>query len=478
MFDVAVIGAGVVGGMIARELSRYNITVCILEKENDVCLGASKANSAIVHAGFDAKEGSLKALLNVKGSEMMERVTSELGVPYKRNGSIVLGFSENDRKELEKLLQRGIINGVKGLKILEREELRALEKNISDEASCALYAPSGAIVCPYELTVAAIGNAMDNAVALKTNFCVKEIKKLDKGYRVFSECDFIDADVVINAAGINSDTVASMISDTSFNVHPRRGEYLLLDNECGCHITHTIFTVPTKMGKGILVTPTVDNNILLGPTSEDIFDKNDKSVTGFGIEKVKSLASQSVKNIPYEKVITSFCGLRSVGSSGDFIINSPKKGFINVAGIESPGLTASPAIAVYVRQLLEKECGKLSKKVSFNPNRRPMHYFKNASNAEKNKIIKENPAFGKIVCRCEKVTEGEILDALRQNPKACDLDGVKRRTRAQMGRCQGGFCTPSIMDIISRELSIPYENVTKNGNDSKIVFGKRGEECD
>ncbi len=474
MFDVAIIGGGVAGGMIARELSKYDLKICILEKENDVCMGSSKANSAIVHAGFDAKEGSLKAKLNVLGSQMMEEITKELGVPYKKNGSLVLAFSDEERKTIEELLSRGIKNGVKGLKVLEKEELKALEENVSDEAICALYAPGGAIVCPYELTVAAIGNAMDNGAELKLNFDVKSIDKNDGTFVVSSGNESIEARYVINAAGINSDKIAKLAGDNSFDVHPRSGEYILLDKECGNLVSHTIFVVPGKMGKGILVTPTVDNNVLLGPTSVDLTDKDNKEITEGGLEAVKSGAGKSVKNLPLNMAITSFCGLRSVGSTGDFIINSPVAGFVNVAGIESPGLSASPAIAIYVKELLENLGLKLTEKPDFNPVRKPMHYFRNASVAEKNKIIKKDKSFGKIVCRCEKVTEGEILDALRRNPKARDLDGVKRRTRAQMGRCQGGFCSPSIMELISKELEIPFEKVNKSGENSEIVIGKKG----
>ena len=473
MFDVAIIGSGVVGAMISRELSKFNLSICILEKENDVCMGSSKANSAIVHAGFDAKEGSLKALLNVKGSEMMEKVTTELGVPYKRNGSLVLAFNEEERQLIKSLLDRGIKNGVKNLKIVEKDELKELEPNVSEIAVCALYAPTGGIVCPYELTVAAIGNAMDNGAELKLNFEVISISKNENHFTVYSDNDKIDAKFVINAAGINSDKIANLVGDNSFTVHPRSGEYILLDKECGNMVKHTVFVAPGKMGKGILVSPTVDNNVLLGPTSTDIFDKDDKDVTDIGLEAVKNGANKSIKGLPINMAITSFCGLRAVGSTGDFIINSPVKGFINVAGIESPGLSAAPAISVYVREMVEKEM-MLTRKESYVSTRKPMHYFRNSSTKEKNEIIKKDKSFGKIVCRCEKVTEGEILEALRRNPKARDLDGVKRRTRAQMGRCQGGFCSATIMELISKELNIPFEKVSKNGEKSEIVVGKKG----
>ncbi|MFA7637103.1 MAG: NAD(P)/FAD-dependent oxidoreductase [Monoglobales bacterium] len=475
MFDVAIIGAGVVGGMIARKLSSYKLNICILEKENDVAMGASKANSAIVHAGFDAKEGSLKAQLNVKGSEMMEKVTGELGVKYQRNGSLVLGFDVEDKKTLEILLERGIKNGVRGLEIIDKSRLAELEKNISDKAIFALYAPTGAIVCPYELTVAAIGNAMDNGVALKCNFKVDEIKKHDGYFEINSENDSVMARYIINAAGLFSDEIAKMVGDNSFEVNPRKGEYILLDKKCGEMVGHTIFRTPSKMGKGILVSPTVDGNLILGPTSVDVEDKDDNSTTAEGFEKIIAQAGICISGIPLGKTITSFCGLRAAGDTGDFIINSPEKRFINVAGIESPGLTASPAIAEYVADLLVGQGLDLEQNESFTPYRKPMHAFREMSIIEKNEIIKGNPAYGRIVCRCEGVTEGEIIEAIRTNPKANDLDGVKRRTRAQMGRCQGGFCGPQIVEILSKVLNIPYENVTKFGGSSYINIGKTKE---
>ena len=475
MYDVAVIGAGVVGGMIARKLSSYNIKVCILEKESDVAMGATKANSAIVHAGFDAKEGSLKAKLNVKGSEMMPLVTKELGVKYKLNGSLVIGFNEEDENTIKELYERGIKNGVKGLEVLSKEKVKELEKNISDNVTCALYAPSGAIVCPYELTVAAIGNAMDNGVDLMLNFEVDDIQKKGENYTIKSSDKSIESRYVINAAGLFTDKIAQMVGDSSFKIHPRRGEYILLDKECGDIVSHTIFRTPSKLGKGILVSPTVDGNLLTGPTSVDMEDKTDKSTTSGGFAHIIKEANENVNGIPFGKTITSFCGLRAAGNTGDFIINSPQKGFINVAGIESPGLSASPAIAEYVTEMLCEQGLVLTSKENYNPIRKPMHTFKNASIEEKNEIIKKNPSYGRIICRCETVSEGEILEAIRTNPRPTDLDGVKRRTRSQMGRCQGGFCSPYITELLAKELNIPYEQVTKFGGNSVINVGKTKE---
>lgn len=470
MYDVVIIGAGVIGAITARTLSKYDLRICILEREADVAMGATKANSAIVHAGFDAKEGSLKAKLNVRGAQMMPEICRQLGVMYENNGSLVVGFHQQDRAVLESLLERGIKNGVPGLRILEKEELLQLEPNLSDEVLCALYAPTGAIVCPYNLTVAAIGNAMDNGADLKCNFEVCAIEEMEDGYRLRSETEQVEARCVINCAGCYSDKVAACVDDHSFTVHPRKGEYVLLDRECGNLVEHTVFPTPGKMGKGILVTPTVHGNLLLGPTSEDMQDKENKETTQTGMDKVLASAGKTLRNLPAGKAITSFCGLRAVGSTGDFIINAPKKGFINAAGIESPGLSASPAIAEYIVSMLPSQGFCLEPREGYNPIRKPMHAFHNASIEEKNVWIKKDPAYGKIVCRCEGITEGEILEAIRTNPKATDLDGVKRRTRGQMGRCQGGFCSPYIAELLAREWGIPLEQVTKFGGKSQIIL--------
>ena len=471
MYDIVIIGAGVVGGMIARTLAKYDLKLCIVDKENDVAMGATRANSAIVHAGFDAKEGSMKAKMNVRGSEMMEQVTSELGVKYKRNESLVVAF-ENEREEVEAIYKRGLANGVKGLSIIEKEELMALEPNLNPELSCALRAETGAIVCPYELTVAAIGNAMDNGAELALNFRVTDIKKADGKYIVCAEDGReLEAKYVINSAGVYSDEIAKLTGDADFTVTPRRGEYMILDKECGNLTQRTIFHTPTKMGKGILVSPTVDGNLLLGPTAVNIEDKEDNSTTPEGFATIFEKSGENVAGIPFGKVITSFCGLRAVGSVGDFIIKL-RDGILTLGGIESPGLTSAPAIGEYVEKLLLEDGLKAEVKADYNPIRKPAHYFRELSMEEKNEIIKRDPRYGRIVCRCEGVTEGEIVEAIHTNPGATDVDGVKRRTRGGMGRCQGGFCSPIVVDILARELNIPFESVTKFGKGSVINYGK------
>ena len=476
MFDAAVIGAGVVGALVSRELTRFGMRVAILERGGDVALGATRANSAIVHAGYDAKEGTLKARLNVRGSKIMESVCQNLGVKYKRNGSLVVGFNEEDRRTLDALLQRGRNNGVEGLSILERDELLKIEKNIGDGVVCALYAPTGAIVCPYELCIAAVGNAMDNGAELFLDFEVTSIKNLGDYYEISSKDGKVtEATYVVNCAGVHSDDIARLVGDDSFSVRARRGEYLLLDRECGDTVSHTIFRCPSKMGKGVLVSPTVDGNLLVGPTADDIDDKEDTKTTAAALTKVRTLASEQVSGIAFNKVITSFSGLRSTGSTGDFIIGSPAPRFLNIAGIESPGLSSAPAIAEYAVMMLREMGASLWKREDFNPHRKPLHYFSSLSKEEKNEIIKKRPEYAHVICRCETVTEGEILDAIRTNPKPRDLDGVKRRTRATMGRCQGGFCTPYIVELLARELGIDHCQVTKSGGKSFINLGRTKE---
>ncbi len=467
MQKIAVIGAGVIGGFVARELAKYNFDITLIEKGVDVCSGASRANSGIVHGGFDAVEGSLKAKFNVLGNKLMPSVCKELGVKYKNNGSLVLSYEENT-SALETLKTRGETNGVKGLEILDGERVLELQPNISDAVKYALYAPTGGIVCPYNLTFAVIGNAMDNGVKLLTNFEVVDIKS---GFEIISKDGRkVQADYIINCAGGGSQIIANMLGDYSFKIGYRKGEYMLLDNSTGNFSKCTLFTLPTKAGKGVLVSPTVDGNTILGPTSVEENDY-DVSVRQPAFDEIKENANKMCKNLPLNCVITSFAGVRAYCDRHDFIIEESKvNGLYNVVGIESPGLTASPAIGEYVAEFVAKKFNATVNE-SFNPHRKPSDYFKLLSDEEKNKIIKEKPEYGKIICRCESVTLGEILDAMRINPKATTIDGIKLRTRAGMGRCQSGFCQPSVLETIVAEYGIPFDKVSKNGGNSKIITG-------
>lgn len=472
MFDVIVIGGGVTGGLVLRELTKYRLRAALLEKENDVCMGASKANSGIVHAGFDAAPDSLKAKFNVLGNKMMPQVCRELGVKYKNNGSLVVAFSDEDVKTINALKVRGEKNGVEGLEIVDKTRLREMEKNVSDEAVAALYAPTGGIVCPYELTIAAIGNAMDNGAELFTDFEVVSIRKQRDIFTV-SAADgrSVEGRIVINCAGLASGKIASLVGDDYITVNGRKGEYILLDRESGDFVNHTLFFTPTRLGKGILVTQTADNNILLGPTAEEGITDTATSADGlaFVIEKARKMC----KNPPLFNTITSFAGVRAYSDKHDFIIEESKnvKGVIHCAGIESPGLTASPAIAKYVAETLVGGMLPLTKNDKFNGIRTPGYFFKDLSIEEKNEIIQRDSSYGKIVCRCEQITEGEILRAIRENPPAKDIDGVKRRTRAGMGRCQGGFCQPYVAELIAKEQNKRLDEITKSGKGSYLLTG-------
>lgn len=474
MFDVLVIGGGVIGATILRELTKYNLKVALAEKESDVSMGQSKANSGIVHAGYDAKEGSNKAKFNVLGNKMMKAYAEELGVKYKNNGSLVVAYAENEIEILKELKARGEKNGVSDLYIINKEELKNLEPNIGDGAVGALYAKTGGIVCPYELTIASVGNAMDNGAEVLLNFEVASAQKLKNGFKVYSSDDrVVECKVVINCAGLNSGKIAKLFGDDSFEIGGRKGEYILLDRESGNFVSHTIFKTPTEKGKGILVTQTVDGNILLGPTAE-LVDNGSTNTSENGLSFVLKTANEMCSKVPTYNTITSFAGVRAYSDRHDFIIEESKlcKNLINVAGIESPGLTSAPAIAKYVVEDIISNILPLVKNESFDGKRAPDYFFKNLSIEEKNALIKKDPRYGKIVCRCEEITEGEIVKAIHENPKATTVDGVKRRVRAGMGRCQGGFCQPHVAEIIARELNIPITEVTKSGKNSMLLVGK------
>ncbi|MBQ2775210.1 MAG: NAD(P)/FAD-dependent oxidoreductase [Clostridia bacterium] len=474
-YDVAIIGAGVTGAMIARELSRYNIKTALIERCSDMAMGTTKANSAIVHAGFDAVPGTLKAKLNVEGTSIMPELCSVLHVPFKPIGSYVVAFSKDEIEHLEKLKARGEENGVPGLRILNSDELHKEEPNLNEKAVAALFAPTAGIVCPYELTIATVENAVTNGVEFIRNFNVIAIdKNADGNFVLKSEDKTIEAEYVINAAGSFCDQVASLIGDDSITIIPRKGEYMLMDRAVGNKVSHVIFQCPSKMGKGILVTPTVDGNLLIGPSAIDIEEKDDCATTADGLDGVFKTALKSVPSLTTREIITSFAGIRAHSPTDDFIIESSSKDdkFINVAGIESPGLSSAPAIGVYVCNMVIEAMGGAEKNVDFVPGRPAPVRFREMNTEERKALIEKNNAYGRIICRCETITEGEIIDAIHAPAGAIDVDGVKRRTRAGMGRCQGGFCGSKVVEILARELGQELDEITKCGGESKILFGR------
>ncbi len=477
-YDVVVIGAGVVGSMITRELSKLDMNLVLLEKCGDVAMGSSKANSAIVHAGFDAEAGSLKAKLNVQGASLMAYYCNKLSVPYKNIGSLVVAYSWDDMQTLETLFERGFENGVPNMEIISQEKLRTMEPYISEEAIGALWAPTAGIVSPYELTIAAAENAIMNGARIKRNSGVFDIEYKNNMFYLSTATGVIKSKYVINCAGIFSDKIANMIGDTSFKLIPRKGEYYLLDKTEKKMVNHVLFQCPSPMGKGILVTPTAHGNVLMGPTAIDLdFDsKLDVDTTIEGLNEVKSSVNRVIPQLTTRNVITSFAGLRAhrAGDDCDFIIGPSKANdhFINVAGIESPGLTAAPAIARYVGKMFRKMAPEYEKKEEFISRRPAPIRMAELSPEERAEIVKKDPRYGRIICRCEGITEGEIIDAIKAPCGARDVDAVKRRTRSGMGRCQGGFCGSKVVEILSRELDIPMNKVTKHGNGSKILYNK------
>ncbi len=476
MYDVVIIGAGVSGAAIARELAKWELKVLVLERGFDVCEGTSKANSGIVHAGYDAKSGTLKAKLNVAGSRRMEALSRELDFPYRKNGSMVLCFDEKDLGKLEELKLRGETNGVSHIRILDKEEVLQREPAVSKDVVAALYAPDGAVVCPFGLNIALAENAAENGVEFLFDREVEEIKRLEEGYCLKAGEEVFHAKVVVNAAGVYADRIHNMISEDEMKITPRRGEYLLYDKAVGGLVESTLFQLPTALGKGILVTPTVHGNLLTGPTALDLEDKEGTETSRDGMGAIQSKSMQSVPGLPEKSVITSFAGLRahvtkvpdSMKEYGeDFLIGevADAPGFIDVAGIESPGLSCAPALGEYVADMV-REILKPEKKHNFFATRKGIPGMALASRELRQELIEKDSAYGNVICRCEMVTEGEILAAIHRPLGATTTDGIKRRTRAGMGRCQSGFCNPKVVEILARELGIDESMVRKSGEDS------------
>lgn len=475
MKDVIIIGGGVVGCSVARELSRFDADILLLERGNDVSVGTSKANSGIVHGGYDAKPGTLKAKFNVAGNGMFDALARELDFPFKRNGSMVLCFDKADIGKLLELKEQGVKNGVQGLYVLEGyEAVKAMEPYVSENVVAALVVPNGGIVSPYEMTIAYAENAATNGVEFRFGSEVTAIDRIDGGLQVTCADGFTaQAKYVVNAAGVYADVINNMISPDKMHITARKGDYELLDKTCGYMASHTLFQMPTKMGKGVLVTPTCHGNILVGPTATDVTDKDDVATTPEELASAFDRALLTMPSLNRRNIITQFSGLRAHLDTDDFVIgeSAAVKGLYNVAGIESPGLSSAPAIAAHVAEEIAQKLS-LGINANFVAERKGIPHFATLSDEERQKLVAENPLYGRIVCRCETVTEGEIVEAIRRKPGAVDMDGVKRRTRQGMGRCQAGFCTPRVMEILSRELGVPMTEVTKRGGNSQFVIGR------
>lgn len=470
-YDVVIIGAGAVGSAIARELSRYEGKILVLERCSDVCEGTSKANSAIVHAGFDAEPSTLKAKMNLRGNELMDKLSEELDIPFQRIGALVTCLDQAELPRLQALYERGLKNGVPKMKLLSGDEARALEPNLTDTVCGALLAETSGVVCPFELTLGMAESAKKNGVEFRFDTEVTDFTKRSDGWVVHCGAEQIETRAVVNASGCYSDVLHNLVCEEKLKIVPRRGEYLLLDHTVGGHVQHTVFQLPGKLGKGILVSPTVHGNLLLGPTAAEGDDRENTATTAQGLAEVAEKSALAVKDVPLRQVITSFSGLRAHETGDDFILQESAHGFFDAAGIESPGLTSAPAIGEYLAKMIAQKLS-LSENKQFDPIRKAVPRIKELSFEERAEKIAQNPAYGSIVCRCEEISEGEIVDAIHGIIGATTLDGVKRRTRAGMGRCQSGFCSPRVMELLSRELSRDLRDIRKNNKASTVVVEK------
>lgn len=474
MIDVAVIGTGIMGAAVARELSKYELNILILDKDNDVSCGTTKANSAIVHAGYDAKEGSLMAKYNVAGNAMYEELCKEVDAPFRKVGSYVLAFSEKEREHLELLYKRGLSNGVPELEIIEAEEIQKREPHVSKEAVAALYAGTAGITGPWELAIKLVENAMENGAELKLNAEVVNIEKVGEYFKLtLKNGEIIETKTVINAAGVYADILNNMISKKTFKITPRIGEYYLLDKVQGYLTDSVIFQCPTEMGKGILVAKTAHGNIIAGPTASDVEDREDVGNTQEGLDTIKQFAVKSIKGINFRDNIRNFSGLRAEADTGDFILGEAEdvKGFFNMAGTKSPGLSSAPAMAIDLAEMVVKSLGNISKKENFIKNKKHI-YFIELSPEEKAEVIKKDPRYGRIICRCENITEGEIVDVIHRKAGGRTLNGIKRRCRPGAGRCQGGFCGPRVQEILARELNLKLDDIVLEEKGSYILTGE------
>lgn len=468
MRDIIVIGAGVVGCSIARELSKYNLDVLVVEKNSDVSEGISKGNSGIVHAGYNEKIGTLKAKLNIEGNKIFDDLSRDLQFPFKRNGAFILAFSDEEMKTLESLKENGEKLGVEGLEILTREEALNIEPNLNKEIVGVLNVKTSGIVSPYEMTIALAENAAENGVEFKLNSKVTSIEKISEGYKVtLNNKELVSGKIIINASGLEGAFLNNLVSMSKREINPVKGEYCLFDKVAGAMINKTLFQVPNKLSKGVLVTPTAEGNLLVGPNA---VEGKTLETSREGIDEILDKSKKSLEELPVARILNTFSGIRPKTKGGDFIIEEVEdaKNFINVIGIDSPGLTAAPAIGVYVVNMIKDKLDLIEKK-NFKKTREKIVRFAELSLEEKNKLIKEKPAYGHMVCKCEFITEGEIVEAIHRPIKALTVDAIKRRTRASMGGCQGIGCTLPISKILSRELGIDISDINKNSEGSPVI---------
>jgi glycerol-3-phosphate dehydrogenase len=471
MFDVAIIGCGVVGAATAFMLSQRECSVVVLEKENDVATGATRANSAIIHAGYDPEPGTKMARLNVRGVELAQKLCKELDVPYIQNGSLVLAFDEADDKTVEKLYHRGVENGVPGLEIISGDEARKREPNLSKQVTSALWAPSAGIINPWEYALAMIETAVRNGVELRRECAVTGLEKTENGWKIDTTKGTVEARFVINAAGVHSEEIHNMAAAPAFKIIPNRGEYYLMDKSDGGRANSVLFQCPSASGKGVLVSPTVGGNLIVGPSADNAEDGDCVGTTAKGLAFVREKAMKTMPDLTYRGAIRNFAGMRANSDQADFFVQVSAPGFVDLACIKSPGLSAAPAIAEEAVVLLEGEGLALPPKAECITTRRRV-IFNELSQEEKAKIIAEDPLYGRVICRCETITEGEIVHSLHCPVPPVSIDGVKRRAGAGLGRCQGGFCGPRVAEIIARELGIPMTEMLKDTAGTNILVSE------
>ncbi len=471
--DVVVVGGGITGTAILRELSKYALDCLLVEKEPDLAMGTTKANSAILHAGFDAPTGSLKALTNVRGNKLYHELEKELDLDIKWTGSMVAATNEEEMQTLQELLQRGRANGVEGLKILTHDEVLLEEPNLKTVLG-ALWAPTAGVCWPFGAAVAFAECAVQNGARVMRDCRVLGFIKEDGRIAgVETNRGVIKTRYVVNAAGIYADEIARLAGDESFTISPRKGEYILFDKTaCSSLVYGVVFPTPTKKSKGILICTTTHGNTFIGPNAQDIHEREDLAVTTEGMNEIMASARKLIPNLPMGASITEFAGLRAVSSTGDFIVGASEvAGFYNAAGMQSPGLTSAPAVAEILAEAIVEDSGAV-KKADFKKDLPRKVPFCRMTRRQQAAAVEENKLYGRIICRCETVTEAEIVEAIKGPCGARTVDGVKRRTRAGMGRCQGGFCGPRVTQIIARELNIPIPEVLKERADSHLFYEK------
>lgn len=470
MYDVAIIGCGVSGAACAYYLSRYQLKVAVLEQHNDVCMETTKANSAIIHAGYDPEPGSACAKYNVRGCELTGEIAKKLDVPFKRIGSLVVAFNEKELAHINKLYERGLVNGVPDMRILSQKELRIFEPYIAEEALGALWAPTAGIINPWEYGLAMAEVAVTNGAELMLNTKVTGIERKDGVWQITCGDKVIEANYVINAAGVYSDDIHNMVAEPCFKIVPAAGEYYLLDKTEGKRANHVIFQCPNELGKGVLIAPTVHGNLIVGPNAI-ASEKNDTSTKTSSLDFIRTAAAKSVPSVNYRENIRNFTGVRANADTQDFQIGFATEHFMDVAGIKSPGLSSAPAIAEDVVKMLGADGLALEEKDNFIDTREHIR-FKHLSAKEKNELIEEKPAYGRVVCRCETITEGEILAALASPIPPVSLDGIKRRAGTGMGRCQGGFCGPKVLEIMAKYKGVAPEEILQDDTGSYILTGE------